>query len=92
MVFEIKIALAERVFEIKVKESNIMTDVTTFKRYLCIKSLYDLDGNLLLEEGKIYWLSDEKLDKAIILALEKGEIEEYPNFDDAFNNRFKPIT
>ena len=68
-----------------------MTDVITFKKYLCITSLYDLDGSLLLEAGKIYWLSDEKLDKAIILALEKGEIEEYPNFDDAFNNRFKPV-
>jgi len=69
-----------------------MTDVTTFKKYLCIKSLYDLDGSLLLEAGKIYWLSDEKLDRAIILALEKGEIEEYPNFDNAFTFRFKPIT
>lgn len=68
-----------------------MTDVTTFKKYLCITSLYDLDGSLLLEAGKIYWLSDEKLDKAIILALIKGEIEEYPNFDNAFNNRFKPV-
>ena len=69
-----------------------MSNVTTFKRYLCIKSLYDLDSNLLLEEGDVYWLSDEMLDKNIILLLnDKGEIEEYPNFDNAFTFRFKPI-
>jgi hypothetical protein len=70
-----------------------MSNVTTFKRYLCIKSLYDLDGSLLLEEGNIYWLSDERLaDKNVILLLnDKGEIEEYPNFDNAFTFRFKPI-
>lgn len=50
-----------------------MSNVTTFKRYLCIKSLYDLDGSLLLEEGNVYWLSDEMLDKNIILLLnDKG--------------------
>lgn len=70
-----------------------MSNVTTFKRYLCIKSLYDLDSNLLLEEGNVYWLSDERLtDKNVILLLnDKGEIEEYPNFDNAFVFRFKPI-
>lgn len=69
-----------------------MSNVTTFKRYLCIKSLYDLDSNLLLEEGNVYWLSDKKLDKNVILLLnDKGEIEEYPNFDNAFTFRFKPI-
>jgi len=70
-----------------------MSNVTTFKRYLCIKSLYDLDSGLLLEEGNVYWLSDERLaDKNIILLLnDKGEIEEYPNFDNAFTFRFKPI-
>ena len=70
-----------------------MSNVTTFKRYLCIKSLYDLDSSLLLEEGNIYWLSDERLiDKNVILLLnDKGEIEEYPNFDNAFTFRFKPI-
>lgn len=69
-----------------------MSNVTTFKRYLCIKSLYDLDSSLLLEEGNVYWLSDEKLDKNVILLLnDKDEIEEYPNFDNAFTFRFKPI-
>lgn len=69
-----------------------MSNVTTFKRYLCIKSLYDLDNSLLLEEGNVYWLSDEKLDKNVILLLnDKDEIEEYPNFDNAFTFRFKPI-
>lgn len=69
-----------------------MSNVTTFKRYLCIKSIYDLDDNLLLEEGNIYWLSDEMLDKNIILLLnDKGEIEEYPNFDNAFTFRFRLI-
>lgn len=70
-----------------------MSNVTTFKRYLCIKSLYDLDNSLLLEEGNVYWLSDEKLtDKNIILLLnDEGEIEEYPNFDNAFTFRFKLI-
>lgn len=69
-----------------------MSNVTTFKRYLCIKSLYDLDSNLLLEEGNVYWLSDKKLDKNIILLLnDNGEIEEYPNFDNAFTFRFKHI-
>jgi len=70
-----------------------MSNFTTFKRYLCIKSLYDLHGNLLLEEGNIYWLSDKKLDKNVILLLnDNGKIEEYPNFDNAFTFRFKPIT
>ena len=70
-----------------------MSNVTTFKRYLCIKSLYDLDNSLLLEEGNVYWLSDEMLDKNIILLLnDNGEIEGYPNFDNAFTFRFKPIT
>lgn len=69
-----------------------MSNVTTFKRYLCIKSLYDLDNSLLLEEGNVYWLSDERLDKNIILLLnDEGEIEEYPNFDNAFVFRFKLI-
>lgn len=70
-----------------------MANFTTFKRYLCIKSLYDLDGSLLLEEGNVYWLSDKRLaDKNVILLLnDKGEIEEYPNFDNAFTFRFKPI-
>lgn len=69
-----------------------MSNVTIFKRYLCIKSLYDLDSSLLLEEGNVYWLSDKKLDKNIILLLnDKGEIEEYPNFDNAFTFRFKLI-
>ena len=69
-----------------------MSNITTFKRYLCIKSLYDLDSSLLLKEGNIYWLSDEKLDKNVILLLnDKGEIEEYPNFDNAFTFRFKAI-
>ena len=69
-----------------------MSNVTTFKRYLCIKSIYDLDSSLLLEEGNVYWLSDEMLDKNIILLLnDNDEIEEYPNFDNAFTFRFKPI-
>lgn len=69
-----------------------MSNVTTFKRYLCIKSLYDLDNSLLLEEGNVYWLSDEMLDKNIILLLnDNGEIEEYPNIDNVFTFRFKPI-
>lgn len=69
-----------------------MSNVTTFKRYLCIKSLYDLDSSLLLEEGDIYWLSDEMLDKNIILLLnDNGEIEEYLNFDNAFTFRFRLI-
>lgn len=64
-----------------------------FSNFLCIKSIYDLDSNLLLEEGNVYWLSDEKLvDKNVILLFnDKGEIEEYPNFDNAFTFRFKPI-
>ena len=69
-----------------------MSNITTFKRYLCIKSLYDLDSSLLLEEGDVYWLSDERLDKNVILLLnDKGEIEGYPNFDNAFTFRFKLI-
>lgn len=70
-----------------------MSNVITFKRYLCIKSLYDLDGNLLLKEGNVYWLSDERLaDKNVILLLnDEGEIERYPNFDNAFTFRFKLI-
>lgn len=69
-----------------------MSNVTTFKRYLCIKSLYDLDSSLLLGEGNVYWLSDKKLDKNVILLLnDEGKIEEYPNFDNAFTFRFKLI-
>jgi hypothetical protein len=69
-----------------------MSNVITFKRYLCIKSIYDLDNSLLLEEGNVYWLSDEMLDKNVILLLnDKCEIEEYPNFYNAFTFRFKLI-
>ena len=68
-----------------------MSNFTIFKRYLCIKSLYDLDGSLLLEEGNVYWLSDKRINDNVILLLNNGKIEEYPNFDNAFTFRFKLI-
>lgn len=69
-----------------------MSNFTTFKRYLCIKSLYDLDGSLLLEERNVYWLSDKRInDNVILLLSDSGKIEEYPNFDNAFVFRFKLI-
>lgn len=62
-----------------------------FSDFLCIKSIYDLDSSLLLEEGNVYAINTSELYRGRVLTLENGEIEVYPLFDKNFNDHFKLI-
>lgn len=62
-----------------------------FSNFLCIKSIYDLDSSLLLEEGNIYTINTSELYRGIILTLENGNVEKYPLFDKEFSDHFKLV-
>lgn len=62
-----------------------------FSDFLCIKSIYDLDSSLLLEEGNVYAINTSKLYRGRILTLENDNVEEYPLFGEKFEDHFKLI-
>ena len=62
-----------------------------FSDFLCIKSIYDLDCEPLLEEGNVYTINTSELYHGIILTLENGNVEKYPLFGKEFSDHFKLI-
>ena len=62
-----------------------------FSNFLCIKSIYDLDCEPLLEEGNVYAINTSELYHGIKKKKKNGNVEKYPLFGKEFSDHFKLV-